>query len=119
MDEQKMYDTLKEVHNDFIDWESEGKAYNFAWNLWKTADFIIAYEAEKEDRYFKSKEDVANTVFLKLKQAGSLRRCLTDNFRKGIIRYHARGISTTQAIEQILANPDAQYLTPFGFFKHY
>ena len=118
MAQEKMYQTLKEVHNDFIEWESEEKVYNFARALWKTAEFIVLEEAEEKDRCFDSKDECADAVFLKLKSSGSLRHCLTDTFRKAIIRYHVRGISTTQAIQHILANPEAQYLTPFWTFGH-
>lgn len=115
MAEKKMYDTLKEVHNDFIDWESERKAFNFAQALWETAEHLVLEEAKRKTR---NQEEIADAVFLELQSTGSLRHCLTDTFRKAIIRYHARGVPTTLAIEQILANDDMRNVTPFWLFKH-
>ena len=109
------YETLDGVHDALVSWESEGKAYEFGDALWKTAEKCVRSEPKSE---YYGKQKRATAVFLVLRREGSLRRCLTDDFRRLVIRYHARGLSTTAAIEAILSDDSMSGVTPFWVFKH-
>ena len=110
MENQVEYETLDEVYEAYVSWESERKALEFSYALWKTAEKCVRAES-KTDLY--SKENLVNAVFQKLKYDGSLAQCLTDDFRRLVIRYHARGISTTNTIESILLDDSLEHVTPF------
>ena len=105
------YETLDDVHEAYINWESEGKAIKFAWALWETAEKCVCAEPERYQFYEKLKDK----IFAKLNGAGSLSKCLTEDFRRLVIRYHARGVSTTKTIELILSDESIREVTPFGF----
>ena len=106
------YNTLDDVHSAFIDWESEGKAGIFAVELIDTAKKCVcaASEINYDESDMKKLEDA---VYSKLYWEGSLRLCLTDDFKKLVIRYHARGYSTTKAINLILGDDTFMQVTPF------
>ena len=106
------YETLDEVHEAYVNWESEGKAGEFAWALWQTAEKCV-HAKSKEDL---SNKELVNKVFQELEYGGSLTKCLTDDFRRLVIRYHARGLSTTNTIESILNDESVKHVTPFWVF---
>lgn len=108
---EKKYQTLAEVHEAFSQWELNGQAYNFAFNLWKTAEYLVykTSTAHLTDEYL-----VGSTLY----HSGSLTKCLTDDFRRLIVRYHARGVSTTTAIESILLDDTYANITPFYLLRH-
>ena len=112
------YETLDDVHKAFVCWESEGKAYDFGIALWKTAAHVVRCEvgAWKYDGY--GKDRLAGEVFLTLRKTGSLTECLTDDLRRLVIRYHARGLSTTPAIQAILGDDSMRDITPFWLLKY-
>ena len=103
MAEHPEYKTLKEVIEAFALWEQEKKAHSFGYTLFETAQHIVGTDP-----------DEIYGIFL---QTGILSECLTDDFRRLVIRYHARGVSTTTAIEAILSETTYQHITPFFFFK--
>ena len=113
MENEVGYKTLKEIHKAYADWETENKAWDFGWNLWETAKKSIPADPDNL-----TKEELANEVFERLYQEGSLTQCLTDDFRRLVIRYHARGYTTTKAIETILSDEAMAHITPFYLFRH-
>ena len=117
MSEAVEYQTLDEVHKAFVSWVSDGKACDFALSLWQTAEKCWRAASKQvidEDDYKKRSEETFSTLF----HGGSFRRCLTDSFRKLVIRYHARGLSTTTAIQSVLEDDSMRDITPFWLFKH-
>lgn len=113
-DKQVDYQTLKEVREAFKSWESEGKAFDFAWHLWKTAEKLV-HETSKE---YLTKVELAKAVGLKLHHFGCLTVCITDDLRRLMIKYHARGVSTTAAVESIIMDDAYRDVTPFYLLKH-
>lgn len=114
MSDKYKYKTLDDAHKAFVCWESDGKAYDFGIALWKTAEHVVS--ESKGEIY--SKERLVKEVFMTLRQAGSLTKCFTDDFRRLVIRYHARGLSTTATIQTILRDDSMQDITPFWVLKH-
>ena len=112
MENQVEYETLDEVHEAYVNWESEGKAFKLACVLYKTAEKSIPDESKKD----LSHEELVDKVFQELEYGGSLAKCLTDDFRRLVIRYHAQGLSTTKAIESILLDESMEHVTPFWVF---
>ena len=110
------YESLDAVHQEFVFWESEGKAYAFGYALWQTADHLIRSEVGEQTYDAYSKHTLADQVMSVLLKSGSLSLCLTDNLRRLVIRYHARGETTTKTIEAILSDSDMQEVTPFWLF---
>ena len=108
MSDTVAYETLDAVHEAFVSWESEGKAYEFGCALWKTAEKYVRGDPKSE--YYR-KQKLATAVFLALRREGSLRWCLTDDFRGLVIRFHARGLSTTTAIKAILSDGSISEIT--------
>lgn len=109
------YETLEDVRQAFLLWESEGQASEFGRALWKTAESFVG---ETIGRTFTTKSELATEVYKLLLKEGMLALCLTDDFRRLIIRYHVRAIPTTLAVEAILNDPDMEHVTPFFIFKH-
>ena len=72
-------------------------------------------EAQTE---LKAKNEMATQRYQTLLQSGLLTSCMTDSFRELVIRHHARGVSTTKALEHILTNVDEVYETPFAVLKY-
>ena len=107
------YETLDEVHEAYVNWESAGKAFEFGRALWQTAEKSIPDESRTG-----FPGDLANEVFEFLRSAGSLAKCLTDDFRRLVIRYHAQGLPTTNAIEWILLDESMEHVTPFWVLRH-
>ena len=114
MSDNQVYDTLLDVHERFVNWEAEGKARAFACALWKTAEMYVKHEYG--DRL--TAEQQANRVFQMLLSAKSLTRCLTENLRRLIVRYHAHNLSTTTAVETILLDEEMEHITPFYLLKY-
>ena len=114
MEKKFEFETLDKAHEAYINWESEGKATLFAWALWKTA--IKGIPAESEG--FLSNEELRDKVFVKLQGAGSLSKCLTEDLRRLVIRYHARGVSTTQTIKLILSDESIKNINPFSLLSN-
>lgn len=112
MEDQVKYETLDEVHDAYIGWEAEGKAIEFGYALWTTAVKCVRV---KSNGYL-SDEELADKVYQELRYGGSLAECLTDDFRRLVIRYHARGVSTTGTIEKILSDESMKDVTPFYLF---
>lgn len=111
------YKTINDVHKAFRGWESEGKARAFGIALWEIAEKCVRAGSDKDyDARFKNQ--LPDEVFLVLYQRGSLRLCLTDGLRKLVIRYHARGLSTSAATQEILDDDNMASVTPFWLFKH-
>lgn len=111
------YESLDDVQQAFVFWESEGQAHAFGKALWQTADHLIRSNVGEQTYNRYSKHTLADKVMAVLLKSGSLRLCLTDGLRRFVIGYHARGISTSQAIEMILFDTELEDVTPFWFFK--
>ena len=114
MSNDQVYDTLSEVHEVFVSWEAEGKTRDFACALWETAEVYVKHEYGEQ----LTTEQRANQVFNMLLSAKSLTRCLTENLRRLIVRYHAHNISTTTAVEAILLDEEMEHITPFYLLKY-
>ena len=118
MSDKVKYKTVNDVHKAFRGWESEGKAQAFGITLWETAEKCVRAGSDKDYDSRFHKDELPDEVFLELSRQGSLRLCLTDSLRKLVIRYHARGLSTSAAIQEILDNDNMASVTPFWLFKH-
>lgn len=118
MSEAVEYKTLDEVHKAFVSWESDGKSHAFGIALWETAERCVreAADIDYDSRF--DKEALQDAIFSELHRQGSLRRCMTDGLRKLVIRFHARGLSTSQTIEAILYDDTMAAVTPFWVFKY-
>lgn len=114
MAEKKGYKTLKEVRDAYPHWEKE-QAFKFAWDAWTTAEKLVK-EKDKEAEYYE-KEKMAAAVYVKLYNAGILSICITDKLRENVVRLHARGISTTEIVKDILGNDYWKNITPFYLFS--
>lgn len=112
------YETLKEVHEAFLMWETEGKAWDYAFTLWKTAKTLVKEIEEDKVGMELDDEDLASDVFRKLSQTGSLTKCITDDLRRLVIRYHACGVSTTDTVVGIISDQSYSNITPFYFLKY-
>ena len=112
MSKEQVYKTLSEVHEAFPLWEREGEALSFALALWYKATHLVTEASEVKLR----EKELADAVFQKL--YSSLRKCLTDDLRRLLIRYHARGIGTTAAVEAILTDDAYENITPFYTFRY-
>ena len=108
------FKTLDDVHKAFVCWESQGNAEEFARTLLQTAAHVVG---ESKGKIY-DKDRLAREVFLTLLEYGSLAACLTDDFRRLVIRYHARGLSTTSAIQAILGDDSMRDITPFWLLKY-
>lgn len=113
-DKQQGYRTLDEVCEAFKSWESEGQAFNFAGHLWQTAEKLVRETSEGH----LTQVELANEVYSKLYHSGCLTVCLTDDLRRLIIRYHARGVSTTNAVKSIILDDVYKHVTPFYLLRH-
>ncbi|MYF99901.1 hypothetical protein F4212_12350 [Candidatus Poribacteria bacterium] len=111
---QERYNTITEVFEAFPLWESEGKAYEFASALWETAKPIVQRISERD----LSESELVEETGLALYRDGVFTKCLTDNLRRLVVRYHARGITTTNAVEAILLDDTYRKITPFYFFRY-
>ena len=99
-------ETLSEVHTKHKNWETNQKAYTYAHVLWNTT---LQYIENKDDS---DQKEVTQQTFELLHVTGTLALCLTENFRKIIISYHARGYTTTDTIDKILIDEDLTPTTP-------
>ena len=117
MENQVEFETLDQVHEAYVNWESENNAYYFGGMLWQTAEKCVRAESKTEFGILDTNK-LENAIYKKLHYNGSLTRCLTDDFRKVVIRYHARGVSTTKTIELILSDESMENVTPFWVLKH-
>ena len=111
------YKSLDDVQQAFVFWESEGQAHAFGKALWKTADHLIRSDVGEQTYNFYSKHTLADKVMSVLLKNRSLSLCLTDGLRRLVIGYHARGLSTSQAIEMILFDTEMEDVTPFWLFQ--
>lgn len=111
---QDEFSTLPQVHEAFVGWESEKQVEEFGMALWGTAKNLVRAESE----YKESSEGFVDAVFLKLYRNGSLTACLTDGFRRLIVRYHAQNMRTVDAVEAILLDETYRQITPFYLFRH-
>lgn len=103
---------MDKIHQQNQNWENNGKAADYAHELWHAAHNCI------QDKENKDKQELAKATYDILRCSGSLAKCITDNFRRLIIAYHARGIPTAQTIELILNDETLRDITPFHLFKH-
>ncbi len=111
MTDGQIKEHISKVHARNHNWEINKGAFKYGQQLWEATLQCI------ENRDTNDDETNANQTFHILSATGSLSKCLTDNFRKIVISYHARGLTTTQAIDQILYDEDLRYDTPFHVFK--
>ena len=113
MSDEVVFETMAEVHSAYIDWESEGKAVLFGLALAKTAEKCLRAKFKVNYNEY-DKEVLEKDLFFFLSHMeDSFRLCLTDNLRKLVIRYHARGYTTTNAIQLILKDDALINVTPF------
>lgn len=115
MAEEKEYQTLQEVIDAHLEWEQKQEARTFAYDLWKTAEKTIM-EKNTEAREYGT-ERLALAVFSELRRVRALSICLTDTLRENVVRRHARGMSTTEIVKDILDNDQWEQITPFFVFK--
>lgn len=108
------YETLEDVRQAFLLWESEGKSYAYGCALWQKAEALV----RASENSVSGEDEFATAVYWLLFNEGILKDCLTDGLRRLIIRYHARAISTTLAVEAILKDPAMKDVTPFYVFKY-
>lgn len=120
MNREEYIRNMKEIKKtEFLNWEEDRKAWDFGYALWKTTDeYLQSVYADEEAYDNLSQAELADKVFAELNQAGLLTYFLTDKFRQRIIQYHARNISTTDAVLSILQSESYEKLTPFYFFKY-
>lgn len=104
--------TLEKIHEENKNWETNETAYAYAHELWQAANNFI------QDKENKHKSELARATYDFLRCTGCLSKCLTDNFRRLVITYHARGIPTVQAVQTILRDEALANLTPFHLFQH-
>lgn len=114
LEKQGEFLTLAAVHDAFPCWESDKQVLEFGLALWQTAIEVVRAELKDEEE----SEALADAVFQALKDYGSLKKCLTDSLRCLIVRYHARGMSTVDAVEAIILDEAHENITPFYLFKH-
>lgn len=113
----KVYASLDAVLEVYRGWESEGTVYEFACAICQTAAHLLqgvmgidAYEKLTHEKF-------AVKAFDMLKEKKVLTHCLTDRLRQQVIRYHARGYSTTEGVYALLFEDQMKDVTPFWSFK--
>ena len=111
MTDTQIKEHINKVHARNINWEINKGAFKYGQQLWEATLQCIENVDTNDDK------TNANQTYHILSLTGSLSKCLTDNFRKIVISYHARGLTTSQAIDQILYDEDLLYDTPFHVFK--
>lgn len=102
--------TLNKIHKKYENWETDYKAFDYTIDLWNTILKCIGSRPTLRMR--------TDETFETLLVTGTLARCLTDNFRKYVIHFHARGYTTSQAIDNILFDDELQNITPFQTLHH-
>ena len=115
MAKEKGYETYQDVIDAHKDWEQKQEAEQLGYDLWETAEEKVKEKNSDARRYEKDK--LATAVFWELKNAGYLSICLTDTLRENVVRLHARGVSTTEIVEDILSDEQWEQITPFYTFK--
>lgn len=118
MSDEVEYKTLNDVYTAFRGWESEGKSSDFAFAVWETAKKCVRAKSDNDYNSQYTEKALAYAVFSELRNTGGLRLCLTEQLRKLVIRYHARGLSTSDAINEILLDDDMMSVTPFWVLKY-
>ncbi len=111
MTQEQTQEYIDKIHAQNHNWEVKGDTYSYAHKLWSGALNCI------EDHENIEKEKRAIQTYQILHYTGSLAKCLTDNFRRLIIRHHARGLTTSQTIDLILPDEMLKDVTPFHVFK--
>ena len=111
MTNSQIIEHLNKVHTENTDWESEGNTFYYAHDLWQAAQECMQQPNTNDIKI------IAKEVYDILHTTGSLAKCLTDNFRKLIIRHHARGIPTIDTINMILPDETLKDETPFYVLK--
>ena len=112
MTDAQIREQISKINARHYNWETNTKANDYAHDLWSTTLQCIP-DKDKTDE-----KAIVQQTFDILLDTGTLAKCLTDNFRKLIIRHHARGLATVQAVNFILSDDEMQNITPFYHFRH-
>lgn len=118
MADKTVYKDLDEVIEVYRGWESEGTAYKFANSLWQTAEHRLEAVMGMEAYEILTQAEGADKVFALLKGNKVMTHCLTDTVRQQVIRYHARGYSTTEGVYAFLSDEQMKTVSPFWLFKY-